>query len=230
MKTTMYLVRHCEARGNIDRVFQGHYDADISDKGRLQLDKLAERFRGIHLDAVYSSPLKRAIKTAEAVNRHLGLPIALDARLEEINGGHWEGVHWDELPVRFPLEYDDWLKRPWLFKPAEGEAMTAVFDRMKRVLTEIAAANKGKMVAVASHGCAIRNALCWLKGYPLERINQVDWCDNTGVSLLEFDEQLRPSILYENDSSHLGDELATITKQAWWQELVGSPDAAGQEG
>ena len=224
MKTTIYLVRHCEARGNIDRVFQGHYDADISENGRLQLERLAERFKDIPLDAVYSSPLKRARQTAEAVNRYHHLPIELDERLEEINGGHWEGVHWDELPVRFPEEYDDWLKRPWLFCPEEGEAMTAVYTRMKQALTEIAAANRGKTVAVASHGCAIRNALCWLKGYPPERINEVEWCDNTAVSLLEFDENLQPAILFENDNTHLGDELTTITKQAWWKELVGGPE------
>ena len=55
--TTIYLVRHCEAMGNINRIFQGHTDEEISENGRMQLERLAERFRGIHLDAVYSSPL-----------------------------------------------------------------------------------------------------------------------------------------------------------------------------
>lgn len=73
--TTIYLVRHCEAMGNINRIFQGHTDEEISDNGRLQLEKLAERFRDIHLDALYSSPLKRAYRTAEAVNRYHQLPI-----------------------------------------------------------------------------------------------------------------------------------------------------------
>ena len=56
---------------------------------------------GIHLDAVYSSPLKRAYHTAEAVNRYHRLPIHTDGRLMEINGGHWEEKPWEALPELF---------------------------------------------------------------------------------------------------------------------------------
>ena len=90
--TTLYLVRHCEAEGNTARVFQGSIDRDISPNGQKQLDRLAERFRDVPLAAVYSSPLLRAYKTAQAVNRYHGLPIVTDDRLKEINGGVWEGL------------------------------------------------------------------------------------------------------------------------------------------
>ena len=111
--TTIYLVRHCEAMGNINRIFQGHTDEEISDNGRLQLEKLAERFRDIHLDALYSSPLKRAYRTAEAVNRYHQLPIHTDERLIEINGGHWEEKPWEALPELYPDEWAAWSCRPW---------------------------------------------------------------------------------------------------------------------
>ena len=92
--TTIYLVRHCETKGNRQRLFQGHIDMDISEAGVQQLARLAERFRTVPLDAVYSSPLLRAMRTAQAVNRYHDLPIHQDARLIEINGGSWEGPHW----------------------------------------------------------------------------------------------------------------------------------------
>ena len=50
--TSIYLVRHCQAQGNVNRVFQGRIDSEISEEGRRQLDRLAERFRRIPLDAV----------------------------------------------------------------------------------------------------------------------------------------------------------------------------------
>lgn len=141
--TTIYLVRHCEAMGNINRIFQGHTDEEISENGRMQLERLAERFRGIHLDAVYSSPLKRAYHTAEAVNRYHRLPIHTDGRLMEINGGHWEEKPWEALPELYPSEWEDWSERPWRFEAEGGEPMREVYRRMAEALTDIAAAHPG---------------------------------------------------------------------------------------
>lgn len=213
--TTIYLIRHCEAAGNIQRVFQGHMDADITPNGELQLENLAERFKEIPLDAIYSSPLLRARKTAQAVNRYHQLPIEEDDRLKEINGGVWEGKPWMSLPVRCPLQSRKWLKKPWDFHPRKGEAMREVYARMGAVLTDIAAAHPGQKVAAASHGCAIRNALCWAKGWPIERLNDVGWCDNTGVSVLEFDETGRVRVAVENDNSHLSPAVSTFAKHSW---------------
>ena len=216
--TTIYLVRHCEAYGNIARVFQGHIDSDISDNGAVQLQRLAERFRDIPLDAVYSSPLRRARKTAEAIDTYHHLPIVLDDDLMEINGGRWEGQLWAELPVLYPEESEHWAHRPWMFAPADGEPMAAVYARMARALTSIAAAHPAQTVAVASHGCAIRNALCWAKGWPIERLGEVAWCDNTAVTVLELDEKLTPRVICENDNSHLDSEVSTLEKQSWWRD------------
>ena len=74
-KLHLYLVRHCESLGNRENIFQGQLDLDISATGEKQLALLALRFRNIPIDAVYSSPLKRAYKTAEAVDLYHSLPI-----------------------------------------------------------------------------------------------------------------------------------------------------------
>ncbi|MCI9413742.1 MAG: histidine phosphatase family protein [Clostridiales bacterium] len=220
--TILYLVRHCEAFGNIKRIFQGHIDSEISDNGQKQLDRLTERFRDIPLDGIVSSPLKRAYLTAQAVNGDRGLPVETDRRLMEINGGRWEGKPWDDLDGLYPEESAAWLKAPWDFHPEEGESMRAVYERMAAALTDIARRYEGKTVAVASHGCAIRNALCWMRGWPVERLNEVPWADNTSVALLEFDDHPHgePSrrIVYENDNSHLGKEISTFEKQSWWRK------------
>lgn len=84
--------------------------------------------------------------------------------------------------------------------PRKGEAMREVYSRMAEALTEIAAAHPDETVAVASHGCAIRNALCWAKGWPIERLSEVAWCDNTGVSVLRFDRD-RVELILENDNT-----------------------------
>ena len=99
----------------------------------------------------------------------------------------------------------------------EGGAIHPIALEAVQALTEIAAAHPGETVAVASHGCAIRNALCWAKGWPIERLSEVAWCDNTGVSVLRFDRD-RVELILENDNTHLNEELSTFAKQTWWKE------------
>lgn len=79
--TRILLVRHCEAEGNTNGRFQGSSDCGISGNGEKQLELLALRLRNIRIDAMYSSPLKRAWLTAEAVNRYHHLPIHAEKRL-----------------------------------------------------------------------------------------------------------------------------------------------------
>lgn len=73
--TKIYLVRHAEALGNVREFFQGRTDCEVSERGEKQLECLAEHFKNIPIEAIYSSPLKRTLSTAAAVNKYHDLPI-----------------------------------------------------------------------------------------------------------------------------------------------------------
>lgn len=128
---------------------------------------------------MYSSPLLRAYKTARAVNRWHCLPIVTDDRLKEINGGVWEGRPWAELPALYPEDSRRWLQEPWTFHPQDGEAIRRCTPAWPRRSPPSPPPTTAQTVAVASHGCAIRNALCWAHGLPVEQLNAIAWCDNT---------------------------------------------------
>ena len=226
MSAKLIVVRHGEAAGNVERYFQGHADGAISPRGREQLEALAARFESIEFDAIYSSPLTRARQTAEACNRRLQLPINIDERLIEINGGVFEGVRWADLPVRFPEQARLWDGLPHLFHPENGEAMTQVRERISRAALDIAAANEGRTAVIASHGCAIRNLICWAKGWPIERLVEVDWWDNTAMGIIEITDGV-PKLLAENDNAHIAEELSTFATQTWWRHPAGQMDYNG---
>ncbi len=215
--TRIILVRHCEAQGNTLGVFQGHTDSDISGNGATQLELLGVRCRNMPIDAIYSSPLKRAYKTAEAINRYHNLSIKIDPRLKEINGGEWEGKSWDELPGLYPEEMKNWNVRPFEFAPKGGETMRTVYSRMWEAVTDIVRDNEGKTVCVTSHGCAIRSFLCHALNKPIEKINDVDWCDNTAISTIDFDTDLQSKVIAINDASHLTPEISIFSQQTWWR-------------
>lgn len=216
MVTKIYLVRHAEAEGNVQEFFQGNIDTSLTEKGLQQLECLAERFRGISFDVLYSSPFLRAKKTAEAVNRYHGLALHTDYALREINGGDWEGRTWKELPALYPDEYKMWTEKMWAFCAPDGDEMTGVYARMQEALTDIAEKYAGKTVAVVSHGCALRNFLAFVEFQRIEGLPDVGWSDNTAVSLVEYDCDARTwKLIFKNDSSHLPPELSTLRNSAW---------------
>lgn len=95
--------------------------------------------------------------------------------------------------------------------------MRQLFDRIWNVIIRLVKENPGKTIAVTSHGCAIRNFLCRAQGLPIENLNDIDWCDNTAVSIVDFDEELNAAIQLANDASHLDTEVSTFAKQDWWK-------------
>lgn len=218
--TEILIIRHCEAAGNKEHFFQGQSDCGISERGAMQLEYLAERFRDIRINALYSSPLERAMLTAKAVNRYHGLPIVTDARLMEINGGVWEGRRWADIPTLFPAQSEIWIKTPHLFHPEGGEAMDDVFTRISAAIRDIAAAHEGGRVAVCTHGCAIRCLTCLAAGMPVERLAEVEWCDNCSIMTLSVENGVM-NIAHEADASFIPDELSTFARQKWWKNKDG---------
>ena len=89
--TRIYLIRHCEAEGNLYRRAQGHWDGRATALGEIQIEALARRLGDVRIDAVWSSDLSRAMRTAEAALRGRELTLRVTPRLREICMGVWEG-------------------------------------------------------------------------------------------------------------------------------------------
>ena len=101
--TTVYMVRHAEAEGNLYRRVHGWYNSLITDNGYRQIAALRGRFADIHIDAVYSSDLFRTMTTAKAVYLSHGLELHTDPGLREISLGAWEDKPWgDPLQSQLP--------------------------------------------------------------------------------------------------------------------------------
>lgn len=217
MTTTLYLIRHAEARGNVDRIFHGHFDSELTDKGNVQLKLLGDKFKSINYDAIYSSDLKRAINTAKAVN-HKNLEIHTTNKLREIFGGKWENMYFKDIPLMYPKEFDIWDKSMQLLEMPDGESFKEFSDRISSEIDSIAKDNKGKTVIIATHGTAVKAYLCYVKYSDYAKISEIDWADNTAVTKIEIDDEFKKKIIFESDSSHLSSDMSTITHQKWFKE------------
>ena len=153
--TTLLLVRHGETDWNRDRRLQGHADPELNGEGLRQADELARSLAVEPPAAVYASDLRRARRTAEVVAERLGLPVATDARLREIDVGEWSGLHVHEVAERFPAGYTRWREltgHGW----ERGETYDELGARVLAALSEIAARHPGETVLVVTHGGPIR--------------------------------------------------------------------------
>ena len=201
--TKVIIVRHCQAEGNLKRFFQGSIDTDITDLGKRQIESTAKLLSGEKIDELYSSPKKRAMKTAEGINIYHKLPIKIDDEIVEINAGDWEGVLLTEIEKQYPEQMDNWRNNPAKFHAPNGESMAEVYERVKKALLRIAAENPNKTVCIVSHGCAIKNMMCFAHGWEVDNIKEVPLGTNTSVNIVAFDENLKPSILTENYTEHI---------------------------
>lgn len=215
MKTTIVLIRHAQAAGNVRRIFQGRYDGKVSELGYRQLDALARRCRELPFTALYSSPLSRAVETAKAANRFHGLPLQTMDGLLEISGGDWEGKPWDSFPETDPEQNDNWYHHPWRFQAPHGEPMRSVMERMVASMETIVRRHPGETVCVVSHGCAIGCYLNWALGNPFEALSNRLICDNTALNVIVYDDALRPEVLVQNDTSHLDASIHTSVSSLW---------------
>ena len=154
--TTIYLIRHAEAEGNLYRIAQGQANSSITDRGERQIQALARRFADIPIDAVYASDLYRTCATASAIYKPKGLPLHRRRDLREICVGVWEEKTWGEIARQDPAQLENFNHRLHLWHVEGAETPQAVQTRLLAAVRDIAAANDGKTAAVFSHGCAIR--------------------------------------------------------------------------
>lgn len=110
--TTIYMIRHAEAEGTLYRIVQGQHNSFITPRGHRQIACLAERFKDVQLDALYSSDLRRTVTTAGAITKYHALEMQLTERLREINLGVCEGMSFGDMYKFDPVQMDNFNNDP----------------------------------------------------------------------------------------------------------------------
>ncbi len=164
----LFLVRHGESQYNATGRIQGQLDVPLSEIGRRQAAAVAERLATEPLDALYASPLSRALETAQAIATRHDLKIETDDRLKEIHAGDFQGLTREEMTAKYPDEERRWTAREADFRIGGGETRRELQDRGKAVLEAIRQSGR-QHVAVVAHGGLLTAALKSLLDIPIHR-------------------------------------------------------------
>lgn len=163
MNRVFYIFRHGETDWNKARRCQGHTDTPLNETGLGQALELSQRLYGLPIEIIYSSDLKRARATGEVVASKLNIPITFDSRLREMSYGEAEGMIYQDAIDKFGQEIWNRLqsfKREYdeVGFPG-GETRVVARTRFENVLHEIILNTNFKVIALSTHGGALRNLL-----------------------------------------------------------------------
>jgi len=213
MVTTLYLIRHGETEGSGVKRYKGSIDVPLSENGQRQIEQVAEyvvqglsRSNGSNsLNAIYCSPLSRAVKSAEIIAAPHGLKPIVIKELRERSFGIWEGMSFTGIKEQYPEEFNAWANNPLKYSPVDGENTLELKDRVIETLEKILNNHKGTVpdlrtkqgevvesglspeinIAIVAHGGVNRVILCHIMGIPLENIFRLEQ-DFAAINIIEF--------------------------------------------
>jgi broad specificity phosphatase PhoE len=204
METTVFLIRHGVTDWHHERRVLGHRDVALNSDGVAQSQRVAEALRGINIGEVISSPMLRAVQTAEILAEQCGIEIARDPRLADFRVGKWEGMSYDDV-ARSP-EYQRFLADPLAERIPGGEDLGQIRDRaIGAVEQTIADTPAGENVAIVTHAGILRVVLAHYLGSNLANYHRLRVSPGS-ISILSFaDDRDLPRVLAVNWRTTVGE-------------------------
>ncbi len=195
---TLLLVRHGETDWNRSGQIMGERPVPLNDAGEHQAQRLAAVLESHTINAIFSSPVKRAKQTADILASSAKLPVTEDRALTEIDVGEWVGRYWKDLT-------DDLVRRNFYSKPADtrppgGETLHEVQTRavgfIDRAISETTGASQDAQLLFVSHADVVRAVLAHYLRLDLQTIRQVR-IDHASLTAIELNGSLT-SLLFLN--------------------------------
>jgi alpha-ribazole phosphatase/probable phosphoglycerate mutase len=181
----VYLLRHGETAYNADNNrYCGRTDIELTAKGIGQARSVRARLKDIHLDAVYSSPLVRAHRTAKLATGWEN--VATDPRLIEVDFGSWENKTREEFIAEDPRSWEAWSRDPEHYRAGNtGETGAQVVRRLDAFFSEMLTRHTGQTILVTGHNGTNRLYMAHKLGMPLQHYRRL-FQENSAVTLFEL--------------------------------------------
>jgi len=236
--TRVWILRHGTSTFNVEGRYQGCCDAPaLTETGRRAARLSGERLRDAGIDAVITSPLRRAAQTAEEALKALhdgatGPPLKTDARLREVELPAWEGLPFAEVKRRFLEQHSTWCLRPFNLRMASLSGkdkfpVRSLYQRAQLFLRDLLLEYPGRSVLLATHSATARALITAALGLGAGYFHRIQQ-SNCGLSRLYFPTRSGGAVLeLLNDTFHLGEALPKLKEGKTGVRLLLTP-ASGQ--
>ena len=199
MNTVIYLTRHGQTLWNIEKRLQGRGNSPLTGEGIERAKELRDRIKDIHIDVIYSSPIERALTTANIIKGDKSIEVITDDGLMEMCFGDYEGKITDEVMKENP----NWdisliMKGNTELTAPNGENLAEVRDRVARSMNKIIEKNRGKTILIVAHGITLKAIMYYFKD---EEVNS-EVMGQATLTKVNVDENNKFYIEFKNDNSH----------------------------
>lgn len=209
MSLNLYLLRHGETTYSRSGGHCGWIDPDLTPEGEEMAAAFAKTYAQVSWQAIYVSPMKRTLATAQPLSNITGLELQVRAGLKEIHYGDWEGQTVAAVQEQYGDDYRHWQSEPGWNAPTHGETGLQVANRALAVIAEITHQHTTGNVLVVSHKATIRIILCNLLGIELGRYRDrldVPACSVSVITLKPGGPMLKSL----GDRYHLNEKLRNL--------------------
>ncbi len=187
MKTRLFIVRHTETIGNVEKRLTGRKDYSITANGEILIQKLTRELENIKFDKIYSSTSRRAIKTIEQIANKQKLKIEESDELCEMYFGIYDGWKWEDVNKIQPEIKQKQNEINEIIGIPKQESMEETANRMYNYVLKISKENEGKTILISSHGVAIEAFLRKIENIKF-RYEREKFCQyNVAINELEFE-------------------------------------------
>jgi len=198
--TEIILVRHGETEWNVGEIFRGRIDIELNKTGIKQADLLAKYLSYLRIDAIYSSPLRRALTTAEILTSYHKLDVVVNPGLIDFDYGEWQGLPHQEAKDKYKELYAQWINHPGRVRMPAGESLDEVRKRVMSVVDRVITKYEGSVVLV-SHRVVNKVLICALLGLDNSHFWNIRQ-DTCGMTIFAYENE-RFILTKHNDTYYL---------------------------
>ena len=182
------LFRHGETANSKEVCFNGHYDVELSERGKKQFQHWAEILKQESFKAIYSSDLKRTRNSAHFIAKEHGLELVSYPELRELSFGTWEGMSFSEVETTYPGQMEMRMESVTTFQADGGETYPQLQTRVIPKFEEIVARHPNDQIVMVCHGGVNRVILSHLLGIPMDKIFRVQQ-DYAALNIIQYYEK-----------------------------------------
>lgn len=184
---------------------QGWKNTPLTDTGIKQANQLSQRLSNVILDAIFTSTSKRAIQTAEIVNRERNLEVHKYDDLREISFGKWEGRTSEDNEKENPEEWTTFWKTPHLFNNDSVEPFLTVQESMVNRVNQIVQQHPNENILIVPHSIALKLLMDYFEHNELKNLWSTSAIPPASLTLVETENNNQQEVIFKYDTSHLVD-------------------------
>jgi len=179
----IYLMRHGLTESNKKKIYAGRSNEGLIGLGIEGIRNIGKKMRGLGIEKIYSSPIRRAVQTAEIIDSFLDVGVEVEENLEEMRLGPWEGLSEEEVAERFPEQWKVWNTEPSKLKVDGRETLKEVQVRALEAVRRIYGCSDCSKVLAVTHVALIRLLMIYYNEMNMDDYRKID-VKNGGLFLL----------------------------------------------